>query len=324
MSHPFKIGPILAGVLLSLLAALPGRADWRRDEHSIAWTDGSGSVWKFSFDPAAGKPFFHPVRPVGGPLSLTNFKPKDHPWHYGMWFSWKYINHVNYWEEDLKTGEAQGKTRWTTPAITTRSDGEAVIQLRLRYINPSGQVEMTEERKIAVSAPDARGGYTIDWNGRFIAGPNGALLDRTPMPNEPGGKVNGGYAGLAVRMPSVPVRMKVVTTHGAVAQFVEDRARPFSPAVGCNFEQNNQPVGGLAILSSPQNLAGEAPWYLIDADSSNAFPDGFRFACAAVLAPHVLQLPPGGHLALSYRMVVAAGSWTPASLQAAFEAWPRG
>ncbi len=318
MKQRLQLRPLVVGVVLGMLAAASGRADWAREDHAIAWTAGGSPVWKFSFDPAAGKPFFHPVRPAGGPISLTNFKPKDHPWHYGMWFSWKYINHVNYWEEDRQTGAAQGKTRWSTPTLETQPDGRAVIRLDLRYINPAGQVEMTEERTIAISAPDAQGGYSIDWSGHFTAGAAGAVLDRTPMPNEPGGKVNGGYGGFAARLASVPVRMKVVTTYGPVAKFVEDRARPFSPAVGCNFEQDGQPVGGLAILSAPDNTAGEEPWYLIDSA------DGFRFACAALLAPHVLQLPPGGKLALSYRILVTAGAWTPDSLSAACAAWPRG
>jgi len=324
MNRSLQFWRMMGGALLGLLAAATGRSDWVRDTSSIAWTAHGSTVWKFSFDPKAGKPFFHPVGPVGGPMSLTNFKPKDHPWHYGLWFSWKYINHVNYWEEDPHTGEAQGKTRWTTPLIEEHPDGGAVIRLDVRYVDPAGKVVMTEHRDITVSAPDAQGGYAIDWNGRFTAGEADLLLDRTPMPSEPGGKVNGGYAGLSMRMDSLPVMMSVVTTHGAVTTFTDDRARPFSPAVGCNFTQDGQPIGGLAILSAPQNIRSEAPWYVINAGSSKDFPDGFRFACAAVLAPRPQPVPAGGHLNLSYRVLVTAGAWTPDTLQAACSAWPHG
>src|ERR1017187_4597681 len=119
------------------------RADWQRDDTTIAWRVGTNVLWQFSFDPQKGKTFFNPLT-AGNGGSLTNFKPEDHPWHYGFWFSWKYINHVNYWEEDRATGHAEGATRWTTPKIKTQSDGGATIKLDVTYTNPSNRVDMTE------------------------------------------------------------------------------------------------------------------------------------------------------------------------------------
>ena len=29
---------------------------------------------------------------------MTADRPPDHIWHHGLWFSWKFINKVNYWE----------------------------------------------------------------------------------------------------------------------------------------------------------------------------------------------------------------------------------
>ena len=54
----------------SLLVALghnAARADWVRDDTSIAWRSGTNVVWKFSFDPNKGKPFFHPLSVAGRP-----------------------------------------------------------------------------------------------------------------------------------------------------------------------------------------------------------------------------------------------------------------
>ena len=132
-------------LLLLGVVAETARAEWQRDETTIAWRDGNGNVvWKFSFDPQKGKPFFHPIC-VGG-TALTNFKPEDHPWHYGLWFSWKYINKANYWEEDRQTGKAEGSTRWNTPVIEAKPDGNAIIKLDLTYAHPSGRVDITEKR----------------------------------------------------------------------------------------------------------------------------------------------------------------------------------
>ena len=101
------------------------RAEWQRDDTTIAWTSDGHDLWRFSFDPQKGKPFFHPVSAAGG-VSLTNCKPEDHPWHYALWFSWKYINGLNYWEETREPGRSACRTSGTPPQIETHPDGGAV------------------------------------------------------------------------------------------------------------------------------------------------------------------------------------------------------
>ena len=295
------------------------RAEWQRDDVSIAWVKGTNVFWRFSFDPTKGKPFFHPVAPNGG-KSLTNFKPSDHPWHYGLWFSWKYINHaddtnhVNYWEEDRTTGNAQGKTLWKTPTIKTKKDGSATIQMDLSYVHPSGQVDLTEVREIKISAPAADGSFSIDWTARFKAGKTALVLDRTPMIGEPGGAVNGGYAGLSARMVPLPVTMSAVTTTGPVTQYASNRARPNAAAVACNFDDAGKDIGSLAIFSDPKNAGTDAPWYII---SSQQMP----FFCEALLAPKPRELPAKGKFDLHYRIEVSAKALTQDDLIAQQKSW---
>jgi hypothetical protein len=292
-------------------------ADWQRDDTSIAWLSGTNVVWRFSFDPAKGKPFFHPVSVAGGP-ALTNFKPEDHPWHYGLWFSWKYINpfhstnHYNYWEEDRATGTAQGKTRWGVPVIQTKPDGSATIRMDLKYISPSNQVDLTEQREIAVSAPSLDGSYIIRWKAHFVAGPEPILLDRTAMPGEPNGQTNGGYAGLAFRMAGLPLNVNMLSTAGPVTNFISDRARPRADAVGFNFTDDDKPVGSLAIFSGRAFMGRKPPWYLVNEAART-----FRFASAAILAPRRIAVRAGGPLDLEYCIIVQPAPWTVESLKAA-------
>lgn len=306
--------PLLFGrkvIFWSLLSACvmvqPVCAEWQREEASLAWCDGTNAVWRFSFDPKKGKTFFDPVAVRG--TTLTNFKPEDHPWHYGLWFSWKYINKANYWEEDRKTGKAEGLTSWAPPAAETKPDGSAVIKLSVTYTHPSGRVDMTESRTLKVSAPAADGSYTIDWQADFTAGKDGAMLDRTPMPGEPDGKINGGYAGLGLRMAAPPLTFSAVCSTGVVERFVGERARPFAPAVAFNFGADGRDVGGIALFSDPANVGGNAPWYVVNAKE-------MRFACAAILAPKVLTLKPGEKMKLHYRIAVQPAAWTVDTLQA--------
>ena len=303
----------LVAAAAALCMPLAAHAEWMRDSVSIAWTSGGATVWRFSFDAKSGKPFFDPVAVAGLP-SLTNFKPTDHPWHYGLWFSWKYINHVNYWEEDRTSGHAAGSTRWTTPVIDARPDGSAKITMSLTYARATGEVDMTERRTLVISAPAADGSYTIDWDLRFTAGKDGAQLDRTPMPGEPNGAVNGGYAGLSVRL--APLTMSVMSTEGPITDFPGSRARPNAAAVAGNFTDGDTPIGGIAILSDPANIGEKAPWYIINQER-----DTFRFICAAVLAPAIRTLPAGAQWNLRYRVAVRRAPWTADALRAAVGNW---
>lgn len=316
-----KLFPVCKSACLALwgLALFQPAAfgEWQCDDKSLAWVSGTNVFWRFSFDPAKGKPFFHPLAP-GGEVPLTNFRPADHPWHYALWFSWKYIKHadgrrVNYWEEN-SAGNAQGKTRWEPPTIETTADGRAAIRMQLSYVNPAGETDLTELRELQISAPAADGSFAIDWLARFTAGDKDLVLDRTPMPGEPGGAVNGGYAGLSARMVPLPITMSVVTTAGPAERFVSNRARPNAAAVACNFTDGSRDVGGLAFFSDPANTGGDTAWYIID---SRQMP----FICQAILAPKPLPVPAHGGLTLRYRIGVSPKAWTQAELEAGQSEW---
>jgi hypothetical protein len=327
MNAPCRPRLLLTAACLLLLAAT-ARAEWARTDTSLAWKAGDAVVWQFNFDAATvGKPFFHPLGAVGG-ANVTARGPVDHPWHYGLWFSWKYINGKNYWEEDRVSGRPAGKTVWTAPVIATQTDGGATIKLALTYINQDiPRVDMVESREITVSAPDAGGGYTIDWTARFVAGPDGALLDRTKMPGEPGGAMNGGYAGMSIRMD--PASSGYVSTEGPVTAFTTDgmpgqtrpgeRARPTVPAMGFNFSSAGT-TGSLAFLSDPKNTDGKpATWYLINNPRQNP---PFYFGDQTILGPKPIQLAAGEKLELRYRFVLSRAAQTPDTLKAALAAWP--
>jgi hypothetical protein len=294
-------------VLIFCLLRLNARAHWDDQPTSLAWVVGTNVLWRFSYDTNKGKPFFHPVSVGGGP-ALTNFKPEDHPWHYGLWFSWKYINGANYWEEDRATGKAEGTTRWSTPKIETRMDGSARIRLDLTYTGTSNRIDLTENRLLFVLPPGSDGSFTIHWFSRFVAGKDGAFLDRWAMPGEPGGRTNGGYAGLSLRMAGSPLTISFVSSTGLVTRFESDRARPAASAVACNFMDGSRNAGSIAIMSHWWDGEKDAPWYLINSDT-------MHFVCAAILAPKPRQLKPDETLYLFYTIAVQRKPWTPESLK---------
>ena len=90
--------------------------------------------------------------------------------------------------------------------------------------------------------------------------------------------------------------------------------------MGFNFTENQQAAGSLAILSDPANIAENSPWYLINQIGQNG-QYGFRFACAAILAPKPRTVLAGGTFDLTYRIVVGKTPWTSETLSAASTAW---
>jgi hypothetical protein len=299
------------GLILTLVVGLLSFSstcfgDWQQGSDSLGWNHQGQTVWKFNYQKENGKPYFDIIGQSGVPL--TTVKPADHPWHYGLWFSWKYINGVNYWEEDGASGKAAGATRWNEPVIVTKPDGGARIGLRLEYVHPTGRVELTEQRTLEISPVGTNGDFSIDWRAEFKAGTNIVKLDRTPMKGEPHGQVNGGYAGLSLRMAAAPVAVALVTEQGAVTNFVSSRARPEARALAANFSKDNSKLGSIAIVSDAANLPGASPWYAVVNDQ-------MRFFCSAILAPKPLDLKPGEVLVLHYRILKSVKPWTAAVLR---------
>jgi len=292
--------------------ALPLR--WEQTDESVALVGPNGVIWQFNHGEQAAKPFFHPLALTGGEV-LTWQAPPDHPWHHGLWFSWKYINGVNYWEENPATGRNDGLTRWSNVRIQTRHAHSARIDLDLTYEDPDGQAVLTERRTVRISAPDEHGQYHLDWTMTFRAGEEDVVLDRTPLPDEPDGRIWGGYAGLSVRLAKELKGRQVSTVRGPVS-FEDDRHRSRSPSMHYSGMIGSAPAG-IAILDDPHNLNAPTPWYAIRSDVMSFFSPA-----VICYGPHTL--PAGRSMTLHYRVIVHPGRWDERTLKAEWESFAGG
>jgi len=283
-------------------AAMPDGWGWQeKPGQSVALVGPRGVLWRFHYDAAQHLPYFHPVATVDG-RSLTQNSPADHPWHHALWFAWKFVNGVNYWETNRKTGQSEGRTAWTGARVTTRPDRTAHIEMDLAYhpAGAAGEPVMTEKRIMEISAPDATGVYHIDWTATFTAGKADVKLDRTPLPGEPGGKPYGGYAGLSVRFAAAMTDRAATSTDGPVT-LQGTRYRGKHTAMDYSGVVGGKPAG-ITILDHPANLNAPSPWYIIIAKPMSYF-------SPAVLCygPHTLKA--GESLTLRYRVLVHPGRW---------------
>jgi hypothetical protein len=311
-SFPLRANGLMAWFVASVcLSANIARSDeWaEQDGRSVALIRDDAVVWQFNYGPDEPKPYFHPVALPGGPV-LTWNRPPDHVWHHGLWFSWKYINGLNYWEPKSPGGLPEGATEWSDVRVKTSPDGSAQIELDLAYGPRGGEILLTEKRTITVSAPDEAGEYHFDWTCKFSAGDQDVLLDRTPLPDEPGGKAWGGYAGLSVRLAKDLSDRAAVTTEGPVLSGDQQRFRGKATAMEYQGRIGGRTVG-VAICDHPGNLNHPTPWYAIRSRPMSYF-------SPAVICYEPYTLPAGENFTLQYRVIVHPGHWDAARLTAAF------
>ena len=288
---------------------------WKKADDSLTLLNGEKVVWRFNYDRTKPvKPCFHPVSLLDGTV-LTWFRPPDHTWHRALWFSWKYINHVNYWEEDRKTGLSAGLTELTDVKITPADDHSARIEMTLSYHPPQKPAVLTEKRLITVSPPDDKGNYRIDWRCSFTAGLEYVVLDRTPPAGQEGGKSWGGYAGLSARLAENLTEFKVLNSklkqntnaHGQKARWTDFSA----------LTPDGRPAG-IAIFDHPSNLRHPTQWYI-----SKKSPKKNNFS-SAPLFDKPYTIPAGKTLTLKYRVLVHAAKGRAKSLDAEWKTFATG
>jgi type 1 glutamine amidotransferase len=285
------------------------RPGWRWEKaagESLALLGPAGPLWQFRCGADLDTPYFHPLSTADG-RTLTRDRPPDHIWHHGLWFSWKFINGVNYWEVEAKTGRPAGRTSWSKVRIETGSDLTARISMDLAY-RPAGDEApvLTEKRMIEARPPDNDGIYSLDWTCAFQA-VGEVVLDRTPIPGEAGGQGWGGYAGLSLRLAAELEERQAVTSDGPVTEMPDGRYRGRHAAVDYSGSIGGDQAG-VAILDHPGNPRFPTPWYVIRSAEMGFF-------SPAVLCYGPMTLRPGQRMTLRYRVIVHPGRWGVARLR---------
>jgi len=259
------------------------------------------SLWTASFDGAPvleyaygeaddTNPSFRVVKTLSG-ADIVMYRPWDHPWHPGLFFSWKYINGMNFWE---------AKYHGQPHAVNTdafESDGGAGFRQSLSYVTESGETLVREERQVRVEPAD--GGYVIRWKAAHRSA-NGAdvTLDRTAITEQ---SPWGGYAGLSCRLARNYLGPTITTDSGVFAP--EDAyAKPFR---WCDYAGKLdgliQPAwAGICLLDFPTNP--RHPTHVLTYDYKD-----MQFMQAALLCNEPYVLKDGEPLELEYALYVHDG-----------------
>ena len=267
----------------------------RVDEQiELAWSDGTAATYVHGGLP---KPCVHPVR-VRGSSVLTGFQPSDHVWHRGLWFTYKFVNGVNFWEENGAHGVQRGEG-----PVRIEADGErARLTQRLRWWTPDGGLPLEEARRLEF-ARTAGGELSITWSTKLRARDE-VILDRTPFTTW------GGYGGLAFRASREWHEAELVGPNGAEGTLVAGAASPWV-AMNGRLDGSGAEHVGVLLADHPANRRHPSPIY------AKCASPGFSFANLATLFGEPLKLADGECLSVTQRAVFRRGNWTVADAAAA-------
>ncbi|MBI5769075.1 MAG: PmoA family protein [Verrucomicrobia bacterium] len=268
---------------------------------SVGLVGPCGLVWRLNFAAGLAKPHFHPLQTADG-RCLTQVAPPDHRWHHGLWHSWKFIDRVNYWEEDRPGGRPEGVTRIAERRVLHTGDTGARVRLRLEY-HPADRddaVVMDDTIDLAIELPREDGSYRIGWE-QTARARRPVVLDRTPPPGHPDGKDWGGYTGLSFRGDRFLTEVALRTSAGR--RDAEAQRQPAKWAALTGTVDGR--AAGLAMFDHPANPRHPTPWYqVLRRSRGGAPPSPFWYLNAALLQNEPLPLAPGQPLTLRYLLRV--------------------
>lgn len=249
------------------------------------------SRWTYNADHRR-RPNVHPVATPAG-VVLTRDAPPDHPWHHGLWFTIKFVNGDNFWEEM----PPHGVLRHVDPRT-------------VHWIGPDRESVVMVDRRTLTEVAVGEDAYAIDWS--ITAEPQvDVVLDRTPFTTW------GGYGGLSVRGRGDWTDTRLLLDDGSESERVLG-----APSAWCDLSGTvDGGAAGLLLLHGPENPRHPVPWYGSTRAPTYGDEGWSNFLNAAFLWDAPLAVRAGETLPLRFRVVVHDGSWGADRCAAEWDRW---
>jgi hypothetical protein len=259
-------------------------------------------LWRYVYG-GKPKPFFHPLCTPAGHC-LTLFEPHDHTWHRGLWYTLKYVNGENFWEE--KAGEVFGTQQTVSPPDVTHGTADSIrVASRQLWQRPRGAGAIFDETRVFAWRPLTDQAYAIDFATQLTPLAD-VLLDRTPFTTW------GGYSGFTFRGNRNWQQTKLTFADGSTS----DRPTPY-PSPWCDLtgkiDGADNHSAGVAMFDHPSNPRHPTPWY------GGTGPG--HYYNAAFIFNETMTLKAGHALTQRYRVLVHDGAWPVDALNAEYRKW---
>jgi hypothetical protein len=247
---------------------------------------GDTPLWKYVYS-GKPKPYFHPLSTPSGHV-LTNFEPHDHFWHRGLWFTIKFINGENFWEERPPFGTQR---TLTPPTVAPGVEGSLSVFSALDWVRPDEKTAVIHEQRLFTYRPIDATSYAFDFT--FILKPKvDVLLDRTAFTTW------GGYGGLTFRGNRNWQETRLLFSDGTTSDRPTPKLARWCDLSG-KLDGGVGQTGGVAMFDHPDNPRHPTPWY-------GSTGPGHYFN-AAFLFNEPMTLDADEKLALRYRVLVHDG-----------------
>ncbi|MFU8893279.1 MAG: DUF6807 family protein [Luteolibacter sp.] len=299
---------IIALTLATIAIAQPL---WKADgNRSLEFADADATHVRFVLDAAPRDPHFEILATPDGRNTVW-VGPPDHVWHYGVWFSWKYINGVNFWETNPQTGKQQGLNRIEGATIEAKYDGDtATVRYReLAFPDPDGPAVLEDAVEIEIRRPSDTTGPHVIWRVTTTALAD-VTLDRTPIAGEPNGRDWGGYAGFSWRGAKGFKDVRFIDSESRKEMDIHGQSARWINIVGL---LNDKPAG-ILIINQAGNPGEIPPWYITHQPRHP-----FWFANPARLLPNAIPMKQGESFEHAYQIIVHSGSLDPGEIDRSIE-----
>jgi hypothetical protein len=270
-----------------------------RQEHDdrIDLFAGSGApLGSYRFGPDLPKPCFHPLFTAAG-RQIAGYQMSDHPWHRGLWFTIKFINKTNFWEEHPPFGIQQTEVH---PQCRFNSPESLQIVHGLLWKSEATGPVFKEQREIVFSCLEG-GTRQIDWSSTLL--PLADLhLDRTPYTTW------GGYSGLTFRASREFHGSSLLLPDGSSCAAITGQPGPWLLTRGLVDGAAEARVC-LGMIDHPTNPRSPSPWYGKAGQS-------YDFFNAAFLFHEPMSISKGREMRFRYRVLFRDGWWEAAEFDA--------
>ncbi len=260
-------------------------------------------LWRYVYGGKA-KPYFHPITTPAGHV-VTLFEPSDHVWHRGLWFTIKFINGENFWEEAADNNFGT-QTTLAPPDVTHGGDGAVTVNSRQQWRRPTGETIIDEARTFT-HLPISPDSYALDFT--FQLSPLvDVTLDRTPFTTW------GGYGGLTFRGNRNWLQTTLLFDDGSTSDRPTPKHSKWCDLTG-PIDGGRLQTAGVAMFDHPHNVRHPVGWY----GGTGA---GHYFN-AALLFHEPMTVKATQTLTLRYRVLVHDDALSADQLNAAYADWTK-
>ena len=229
---------------------------------------------------------------------LTRNAPEDHPWHHGLWFTIKFVNGENFWEEY----DSYGVLRHTAAPKVEHDGGRARLFGDLEWIRPDRETVVVREQRSLTHVPIADDAYAIDIDTTIVPQVDVAL-DRTPFTTW------GGYSGLAFRGRGDFHDTRLLLADGSTNDRVLGAPGAWIDLSGHVGGDDGDAPAGITVMDASGNPSHPVPWYGSTRAETYGDEGWSNFFNAAFLWDGPIEVAALAPLRFRYRVIVHDGVW---------------